>query len=263
MDEKRPIAWIGPHGPPIPEPPCGFDGQKCVHLTETDWRSLVICTVSGIVLIVAIGLVSRHYRYEHKLACLLWKVDIREVVINMTSESMNDNGEAVLIAPGSNVVTRRSLLMTFGQHGANNNNCSNGSLGPASSVKQGDSTVTNSRGSSGADLGLKRTFTRTGVYRANIVAIKAISHKPVDLTRSIRKELKQMTEVRHENVVPFIGASVEYAGVFILTSYCARGSLEDVLQNRDFKLDTIFIASLVADLIKVIVHVENVRSWVT
>jgi len=159
---------------------------------------------------------------------------------------MNDNGEPVLIVPGSNVVTRRSLLMTFGHHGANNNNCSNDSIGPPSG-----GTVAN-RGSSGADLGLKRTFTRTGVYRGNIVAIKAISHKPVDLTRSIRKELKQMTEVRHENVVPFIGASVEYGGVFILTSYCARGSLEDVLQNQDFKLDTIFIASLVADLIKVI-----------
>ena len=61
----------------------------------------------------------------------------------------------------------------------------------------------------------------------------------------------QMTELRHENIVSFIGASVEYGSVFILTAYCARGSLNDVLQNRDFTLDTIFIASLVADLIKV------------
>ena len=60
-----------------------------------------------------------------------------------------------------------------------------------------------------------------------------------------------MTELRHENIVPFIGASVDHGGAFILTAYCARGSLEDILQNPDFKLDTIFIASLVADLIKV------------
>ena len=60
-----------------------------------------------------------------------------------------------------------------------------------------------------------------------------------------------MTELRHENIVPFVGASVECGGVFILTAYCARGSLEDVLLNRDFKLDAMFTASLVADLIKV------------
>jgi len=64
-----------------------------------------------------------------------------------------------------------------------------------------------------------------------------------------------MTELRHENIVSFVGASIEYNCVFILTAYCARGSLKDVLQNRDFdRLDTIFVASLVADLIKVSIN---------
>ncbi len=59
-----------------------------------------------------------------------------------------------------------------------------------------------------------------------------------------------MTSIRHENVVSFMGVSVDYGSVSILTAYCARGSLEDVLK-LDFKLDTFFIASLVTDLIKV------------
>lgn len=182
---------------------------------------------------------NRHYRYEHKLACLLWKVDIREVIITNFPDSINDLPPSLT---SGHSVTRRSLLMTFGgHHGSNNNNSSNGSIGPSPGVK----------GDLMADLGLKRVYTRTGSYKGNIVAIKAISHKNVDLTRNVRKELKQMTEIRHENIVSFIGASVEYGGVFILTAYCPRGSLEDVLQNPDFKLDTIFIASLVADLIKV------------
>ena len=68
----------------------------------------------------------------------------------------------------------------------------------------------------------------------------------------------QMTELRHENIVSFIGASIEYGCVFILTAYCSRGSLKDVLQNRDFdRLDTIFVASLVADLIKVILLMKK------
>jgi guanylate cyclase len=59
-----------------------------------------------------------------------------------------------------------------------------------------------------------------------------------------------MTSIRHENIVSFMGVSVEHGSVSILTAYCARGSLEDVLK-LDFKLDTFFIASLVVDLIKV------------
>ena len=71
-----------------------------------------------------------------------------------------------------------------------------------------------------------------------------------------------MTELRHENIVPFIGASVDHGGAFVLTAYCARGSLEDILQNPDFKLDTMFIASLVADLIKVRPSLRNsLRLW--
>ncbi|EFX89873.1 hypothetical protein DAPPUDRAFT_39825, partial [Daphnia pulex] len=213
---SRPIDWLG-SGPPIPEPPCGFVGEKCVQVATPDWRSFVICTVSGVVLIVAIGLVSRHYRYEHKLACLLWKVDIREVIITNFPDSINDPPSSALTVSSDIPVTRDPI----------------------------------------GDLGLKRVYTRTGSYKGNLVAIKAISHKNVDLTRNVRKELKEMTEIRHENIVSFIGASVEYGGVFILTAYCARGSLEDVLQNPDFKLDTIFIASLVADLIKGMIFLHD------
>jgi guanylate cyclase len=94
-------------------------------------------------------------------------------------------------------------------------------------------------------------YIRTGSYKGNVVAIKAISStKNVNFTNNMCKELKQMTSIRHENVVSFMGVSVDYGSVSILTAYCARGSLEDVLK-LDFKLDTFFIASLVTDLIKV------------
>lgn len=170
-------------------------------------------------------------------------MDIREVIITNFADGSSDPAPPTLSVATDLPVTRRSLLAFGGHHGSNNNNSSNGSIGPSSGVK-GDPI---------GDLGLKRVYTRTGSYKGNLVAIKAISHKNVDLTRNVRKELKEMTEIRHENIVSFIGASVEYGGVFILTAYCARGSLEDVLQNPDFKLDTIFIASLVADLIKVFI----------
>ena len=96
-------------------------------------------------------------------------------------------------------------------------------------------------------------YTTTANYKGNVVAIKTITTKNANFTKNICKELKQMTAIRHENIVSFLGASVENGSVSILTAYCARGSLEDVLK-LDFKLDTFFIASLVVDLIKVVLR---------
>lgn len=57
--------------------------------------------------------------------------------------------------------------------------------------------------------------------------------------------------MRHENLIPFIGASVDHGHVAILTAYSARGSLEDVLKNEDLNLDQMFVSSLVTDILKV------------
>jgi len=66
-----------------------------------------------------------------------------------------------------------------------------------------------------------------------------------------------MREVRHENLSQFVGACVETNNVCILTNYCARGSLEDVLYNPDLCLDPIFISSLVSDILKVGIPITN------
>ena len=66
-------------------------------------------------------------------------------------------------------------------HGSSNNNNSNG-----------DICHKNSTSDFAVDLGLKRAYTRIGFFKGNIVAIKSITRKHVDLTRNIRKELKQV-----------------------------------------------------------------------
>ncbi|XP_059220787.1 guanylate cyclase 32E [Stomoxys calcitrans] len=96
----------------------------------------------------------------------------------------------------------------------------------------------------------KKAFTNIGLYRGTIVAMKRVYKKSVDITRSIRKELKQMRELRHENIINFIGVSIDHGSVIIFTTYCARGSLEDVLANEDLHLDHMFISSLVSDILK-------------
>lgn len=82
-----------------------------------------------------------------------------------------------------------------------------------------------------------------------------------------------MRDLRHENLNGFIGACTDPPNICIVTEYCNRGSLkvlwidgivndwldlwemsllfQDILENEDVKLDNMFIASLVADIIRV------------
>ena len=74
------------------------------------------------------------------------------------------------------------------------------------------------------------------------------------------KEMKLMRELRHDNVNSFIGACVDMpdptdqSTITLITEYCAKGALNDILENRDIKLDAMFLSSLIHDLIKVIKH---------
>ncbi|MBN3318561.1 GUC2F cyclase, partial [Atractosteus spatula] len=61
---------------------------------------------------------------------------------------------------------------------------------------------------------------------------------------------EMMKDLRHENVNPFLGFFHD-CGVFaIVTEFCSRGSMEDLLRNEDVKLDWMFKSSLLLDLIK-------------
>lgn len=55
----------------------------------------------------------------------------------------------------------------------------------------------------------------------------------------------------HENTVRFIGACIEHSTILILTEYCPKGSLKDVLENEAIQLDWNFRMSLVHDIVKV------------
>ncbi|XP_046403993.1 guanylate cyclase 32E isoform X2 [Ischnura elegans] len=244
-DENRPIQWVGGKIPRV-EPVCGFQGEKCIY--RADWKVTTILPLSASLLIVACVFAVRHYRYEHKLACLLWKVDMKDVTIipTETVETSVDGSkrtiqvchQSIYRAPGSSILAPSPA------------NCRQGS----------DVKGENGGGigmNTGAEASPKRAYTLIGLYKGGIVAMKPIHKRSVDLTRAIRKELKQIREVRHENIIPFIGACVDHGNLCILTGYCARGSLEDVLANDDLHLDHMFVSSLVADMLKGMIYLHD------
>ncbi|XP_005754328.1 atrial natriuretic peptide receptor 1 [Pundamilia nyererei] len=98
-------------------------------------------------------------------------------------------------------------------------------------------------------LGTRKTmFTCTGIYDGRTVAIKRIHTKTFSLSKTIRQEVKQVRELDHPNLCKFIGGCVEVPNVAIVTEYCPKGSLNDVLLNEEIPLNWGFRFSFATDI---------------
>ncbi|KAJ1526714.1 hypothetical protein ONE63_008294 [Megalurothrips usitatus] len=217
-NRSRQIQWVS-GSPPRAEPLCGFRGERCTY--RADWRLGLPVAALGVLAVVGAAFALKHYRYEQKLACLLWKVDSHAIT---------------LIPAAGNEAASKSMM------------CRRSARSVAAGGPEPDP---------GDPDPEPRAHTHIGLYRGSIVAVKYVHKRSLDLTRSIRKELKQIREVRHENLIPFIGACVDQGALCILTAYCARGSLEDVLANDDLHLDNMFVSSLVADILKGMIYLHD------
>ncbi|XP_034948736.1 receptor-type guanylate cyclase Gyc76C-like isoform X2 [Chelonus insularis] len=103
-----------------------------------------------------------------------------------------------------------------------------------------------------------QVFAQTGHYHGVVVRIKELKFsKKKDISRDVMKEMRVLREIRHGNLNSFIGAVVEPMRILLITDYCAKGSLYDIIENEDIKLDDMFIASLVHDLIKGMLYIHE------
>ncbi len=88
-------------------------------------------------------------------------------------------------------------------------------------------------------------------YRGYFVRINVLKYeKKKDIPRDVMKEMKLMRELRHDNVNSFIGACVESTCITLITDFCSKGALQDILENTDIKLEPMFLSSFIFDIIK-------------
>ncbi|XP_065654311.1 atrial natriuretic peptide receptor 1 isoform X3 [Hydra vulgaris] len=91
-------------------------------------------------------------------------------------------------------------------------------------------------------------FTKVGILQGNYVAIKQLRKTSILLNRELLLELKEVSELQHQNVNSFIGACVSNPNICLITHYCNKGSLQDVLFNEDLKFDWMFQISIASDI---------------
>ncbi|KAK3911861.1 Atrial natriuretic peptide receptor 2 [Frankliniella fusca] len=141
--------------------------------------------------------------------------------------------------------------------------------------------------------GNRQVFVPTALYKGAKVAVKAIADK-VELNRTLLLELKrehakaltvlrpwlwleqlfvqrftsvtfrcgQLKDIHHDHLARFYGACLDPPMPCVLIEYCPKGSLQDILENDQFKLDSMFRYSLMHDIIKGMsyLHSSEVRS---
>ena len=74
--------------------------------------------------------------------------------------------------------------------------------------------------------------------------------------------LIQMRDFAHEHLTRFLGACVDGPQVCILTEYCRKGSLRDILMNEEISMDAMFRHSLMHDLVKGKFVAKNIVNFI-
>ncbi|XP_068230068.1 uncharacterized protein [Palaemon carinicauda] len=88
-------------------------------------------------------------------------------------------------------------------------------------------------------------------YNGDFVHLRYFNHQGnFEVRNKSITLLKQMHDLRHENVNGFLGMLCDPVRPGFVFEYCSRKSLEDVIRQEDIKLDWSFRLSLLTDLVR-------------
>ncbi|XP_052264971.1 atrial natriuretic peptide receptor 1-like isoform X4 [Dreissena polymorpha] len=225
--QGKSIRWAGglDHAPPD-TPTCGFDNSKCPPKKPFPEYVIVIIVLGSLLLIfiVAAVFIYRHMKLEAELAEMNWRVKWEDIMLGTIEGERKLKKQAA-----SNLSLARRYSVT--------SSCS------------GDTIAVHL-----SDVGQRQLFTKTGYYKGAIVAIKQIHKTGIDVKKPLLLEIKRIKDLASDHIVRFIGACLDDPHMCILTEYCQKGSLQDVLENEQIKLDWMFRYSLMQDIVRAMTY---------
>ena len=76
------------------------------------------------------------------------------------------------------------------------------------------------------------------------VAVKRLKVQESNIIEELEKEIQILKELRHPNVLLYLGACTELPNIGIVTEWCSNGSLFDVLYESEEDVDFDAIISI-------------------
>ncbi|EDW97393.2 atrial natriuretic peptide receptor 1 isoform X2 [Drosophila yakuba] len=228
FEANKEIHWAGDREEAPPDRPiCGYDGALCPDNSLPGYAILsIVLGTMVVVMAVCFFFGYRHYIAEAEINSMSWKVSLEDVMFR-------DAAERGLRGSFHSLVKQSSQLTLMSEDMVSIN-------------------------------GDRQIFIPVGMFRKSKVAIKPVEVDNVQalLTRSLMLELKRMKDLQHDHLVKFYGACLDQRRSFLLTEYCPKGSLQDILENEQFQLDWMFRLSLMHDIVRGMqfLHSSDIRS---
>ncbi|XP_046576411.1 atrial natriuretic peptide receptor 1-like isoform X1 [Haliotis rubra] len=222
------VYWAGGlDSPPADTPECGFDGSKCPPDEPFPEYGIVIIVLGSVLLVVLIVtfFVYRHIRLEAELAEMNWRVKWEDIMFGAPEKNRK------LERQGSRYSLNRRYSYV--------SDCSRDTI----AVQLGDVN--------------RQLFTKTGYFRGAILAIKIIPRQHITIHKPLLLEVKKIKDLQNDHLVRFIGACIDAPHQCILTEYCPKGSLQDVLENDQIKLDWMFRYSIMQDIVRGMAYLHS------
>ncbi|GFN78509.1 guanylate cyclase [Plakobranchus ocellatus] len=225
------VTWPLSGQVPVSNPKCGFKGQLCSNkaMNPIKWIVIIVCIIAVILVVIVCFFGMRNYLIEKELERMRWKIERNEL------ELLNPLQVKELTTPA------RSRKRKVSE-----NHLRSYYFAPSEEpdVVPGENED-------------PQKCLSIGICKGNPVHVKTLSCKHVELSRSLKKEMKSLKDMTHENINRFIGACIDSPNVFIVTQYCPRLSLQDILQKDESSLDEMFTTSIVQDLINGMAYIHD------
>ncbi|CAF0852137.1 unnamed protein product [Adineta steineri] len=226
LNDSRFIYFIDNNSTHITDTPrCGFNNIKCPKKTLIPiWGWIIVSLSSIIVILIIVGFILyRRAKFEAELKAMQWLIKWEELV----TRTLLHNGVAT---PSFNKLSASQKRSSVISHRSNDSDLREQS---------------------------KQTFTKTAVYKSSIVALKRFHKIKLETTRALQLEVKAMQDLTHDHIARFIGICIDPKHQYIITEYCPKGSLQDILENEEIKLDSMFKHSIMHDIVKGMQHLHN------
>ncbi|XP_078493550.1 atrial natriuretic peptide receptor 1-like [Ciona intestinalis] len=242
-------------------PKCGFDQKKCTkeRLTLIEAIVILIVSIATVAVILSVNTYRRH-SLKKELESQLWRVYWHDVTWPISPNSVLGGqlgGDMGLGEPPAESEPSLGEVISYYVP----------SLSPAiaakrahrrkrkwsSNSRKNERVCENERKTSAGSLISDKVWgglTTLALYKDKTVVVKLTNRRKVELTRRVLMELKHMRDITHDHLTRFEGACVEWPHICVLTEYCRKGSLRDILLNEEIQLDWMFRVSLMNDLVK-------------